>query len=99
MTAKYLRILASVVTAFCLTVTAPLSGWAHTEADEYDTKTPIKHLVVIFQENISFDHYFATYPYAANPDGEPQFHAADDTPRVNNLLTSGLLADNPNSTK
>ena len=28
--------------------------------------TPIKHVVVIFQENVSFDHYFGTYPYAAN---------------------------------
>jgi len=26
------------------------------------TTTPIQHLVVIFQENVSFDHYFATYP-------------------------------------
>lgn len=25
------------------------------------TATPIKHLVVIFQENVSFDHYFGTY--------------------------------------
>ncbi len=25
--------------------------------------TPIQHLVVIFQENVSFDHYFGTYPY------------------------------------
>ena len=24
--------------------------------------TPIKHVVVIFQENVSFDHYFGTYP-------------------------------------
>jgi len=24
--------------------------------------TPIQHVVVIFQENVSFDHYFATYP-------------------------------------
>ena len=31
------------------------------------TATPIKHLVVIFQENVSFDHYFATYPHATNP--------------------------------
>jgi phospholipase C len=29
--------------------------------------TPIKHLVVIFPENISFDHYFGTYPHAENP--------------------------------
>lgn len=97
MISKYLRILASSVMAISLTVTMPLSGWAHTEADEYDTKTPIKHVVVIFQENVSFDHYFATYPYAANPAGETPFQAADGTPRVNNLLTSGLLTNNPNS--
>ena len=26
------------------------------------TANPIKHLVVIFDENVSFDHYFGTYP-------------------------------------
>ena len=26
------------------------------------TTTPIKHLVVIFQENVSFDHYFGDLP-------------------------------------
>jgi phospholipase C len=36
------------------------------------TNTPIKHLVVIFQENVSYDHYFATYPNAENPSGEHQ---------------------------
>ena len=39
------------------------------------TATPIKHVVVIFQENESFDHYFGTYPKAANTDGR-RFHAA-----------------------
>ena len=48
------------------------------------TSTPIKHLVVIFQENVSFDHYFGTYPHAANPTGEPSFHAAPGL-RVNGL--------------
>ncbi|HML10284.1 MAG TPA: phospholipase, partial [Stellaceae bacterium] len=33
-------------------------------AESAATVTPIKHLVVIFQENVSFDHYFATYPNA-----------------------------------
>ena len=28
------------------------------------TATPIQHLVVIYQENVSFDHYFGTYPNA-----------------------------------
>ena len=63
-----------------------------------NTATPIKHLVVIFQENVSFDHYFATYPKAANPDGEPNFTAAADTPKdVDTLAQAGLLKDNPNS--
>ena len=31
----------------------------------------IKHLVVIIQENVSFDHYFATYPHATNLPGQP----------------------------
>ena len=47
--------------------------------------TPIKHVVVIFQENVSFDHYFGTYPNAANTDGQT-FHAAPDTPAVDGLL-------------
>jgi phospholipase C len=51
--------------------------------------------VVIFQENVSFDHYFATYPYATNPAGEPAFQAAKNTPSVNGLGTA-LLQDNPN---
>ncbi len=38
------------------------------------TATPIKHLVIIFNENVSFDHYFATYPKATNPPGEPAVH-------------------------
>jgi phospholipase C len=59
------------------------------------TATPIKHVVVIFDENVSFDHYFGTYPNAANTDGSP-FHAKKGTPKVNGL-TPALLTSNPNS--
>jgi phospholipase C len=59
------------------------------------TATPVKHLVVIFDENISFDHYFGTYPYALNPPGEPSFRALPGTPAVNGL-TRTLLEHNPN---
>jgi phospholipase C len=59
------------------------------------TETPIKHVVVLFGENVTFDHYFGTYPNAANTDGSP-FHAARDTPAVNGL-TPALLTANPNS--
>lgn len=61
------------------------------------TATPIQHLVVIFGENISFDHYFGTYPSALNPPGEPIFRAAAGTPAVNGL-TPALLNNNPNYT-
>ena len=59
------------------------------------TATPIQHLVVIFQENVSFDHYFGTYPVATNPHGEPSFHARPGTPTVNGLSTA-LANYNPN---
>ena len=59
------------------------------------TATPIKHLIVVFQENVSFDHYFGTYPKALNLPGEPPFVAAPGTPSVNGL-TEALLLHNPN---
>src|SRR6202167_5365986 len=59
------------------------------------TATPIKHLVVIFDENISFDHYFGTYPNALNPPHETPFTALAGTPNVNGL-TEVLLQRNPN---
>jgi phospholipase C len=71
--------------AFAQNVTSPTSG----------TITPIQHLVVIFQENVSFDHYFGTYPYATNPQGEPVFKAVNGTPSVNGL-SGALLIANPN---
>ena len=59
------------------------------------TATPIKHLVVIFGENVSFDHYFGTYPDAANTDGT-RFTARPGTPRVDGL-TKKLREHNPNA--
>jgi phospholipase C len=57
--------------------------------------TPIEHVVIIFGENISFDHYFGVYPKALNPPGEPRFTALPGTPAVNGL-TPALLTNNPN---
>src|ERR1700759_2967806 len=59
--------------------------------------TPIEHVVVLFPENISFDHYFGTYPKALNGPGEPAFTAAPGTPAVNGL-SEALLKHNPNET-
>src|SRR6478672_10350364 len=55
----------------------------------------IQHVVVIFQENASFDHYFGTYPNAANPPGEPQFHPVRRTQQVN-TIPPALMTTNPN---
>ena len=49
--------------------------------------TPVRHLVVIFQENVSFDHYFGTYPNALNLPGETPFKPLPHTPLLNNLTT------------
>jgi phospholipase C len=80
---------------------APVSASYYRDTNR--TATPIKHLVVIFDENESFDHYFGTYPYAANTDGT-LFHAKPGTPTVNGLYskitksgpTGPLLTNNPN---
>jgi phospholipase C len=69
---------------------------ASTQSPRSDASPPIKHLVVIFQENVSFDHYFGTYPNALNPQGEPNFKAAPNTPSLNGL-TDALLHNNPNA--
>src|ERR1700748_191113 len=82
------------------TLSLMLCAAALTAAAE-DPTTPIQHVVVIFGENISFDHYFGTYPNAANTSGQP-FTAKAGTPQVNGLTddaangNQNLLGANPN---
>ena len=87
-----------------LTATLPVvsMGFANPAPVSTDVQTtyPISNIVVIFQENISFDHYFGTYPYALNLPGENNFTAKRGTPTVNGLnqalLTSNLNEFLPN---
>ncbi|WP_213773707.1 alkaline phosphatase family protein [Bradyrhizobium sp. dw_78] len=85
--------------ALCLSLLLTAQGeypaFAASPQDSLQTTTPIKHVVVIFGENESFDHYFGTYPTATNPPGEPVFTAAPNTPSVQGL-TPALLTNNPN---
>jgi phospholipase C len=97
----------------CLTAAFAISGTiAHgaDNASRFQTKYPIKHLVVIFQENVSFDHYFATYPNAANLGDGTTFYPFAGVYSVNNLATPldvnngfvplappNLLTANPNA--
>jgi phospholipase C len=81
--------------------TPPGNGNANTTPPVVITPTSadkaIKHVVVIFGENISFDHYFGTYPNAANSPGDPVFTAAAGTPIPNNYVSNpSLLTQNPN---
>jgi len=90
--------------ALSLTSTLILSGCGDNGSSTNPTTpvTPttasaaIKHVVVIFGENISFDHYFGTYPTAANlASNKSQFTAAANTP-VPAGLSGTLLTANPN---
>jgi phospholipase C len=99
MVQKNLRWMASVLLAANLAAVTPGPALAAPGNNKGGTTTtPIKHVVVIFQENVSFDHYFATYPMATNPRGEVKFKAKAGTPTVNGL-TQGLIDHNQNTDK
>jgi phospholipase C len=87
--------LLTAAVAACIAAAGGLSLPAVANQDSTSsTKTPIKHVVVIFGENESFDHYFGTYPNAKNSE-QPVFKALPDTPSVNGL-TQALLTHNVN---
>jgi phospholipase C len=68
-------------------------------AQQIATSTPITHVIVLFGENESFDHYFGTYPNAQNntSTGDQPFIMFPGTPTVNGLSPE-LLLNNPNTT-
>jgi phospholipase C len=85
---KHRLVFGCLAAAFAVATAGALADDRDDDHRDVITKTPIKHLVVIFQENISFDHYFGTYPQAQNNSGETAFHASPRTPKsINNLLT------------
>ncbi|MCL2448398.1 MAG: hypothetical protein FWD17_05575, partial [Polyangiaceae bacterium] len=71
----------------CVTTsTVQVTCGGHVDAAaQLPTATKIKHVVVIFGENISYDHYFATYPNAQNNASETAFSGT--APANNNLAT------------
>jgi len=83
-----------VAALIAVALVGPLGVLAHSDSS-HGAKSRIQHLVVIFQENVSFDHYFGTYPNATNPTGEPSFTPRNGTPPINGL-SSDLLTHNPN---
>ena len=100
---RYPIIFGCMVAAFAI-VTAQMGAFADDKDKDKDnnnapaTKTPIKHVVVIFQENASFDHYFGTYPEALNPSGETQIHGRQRYAQGEQSSASeGLEDQNPNS--
>lgn len=85
-------VLGGILTTLLIGCTSTNSSPA--AATNAPTATPIKHVVVIFQENVSFDHYFGTYPHATNPLGEPAFTASAVTPTSINTLATPLDVTN-----
>jgi phospholipase C len=85
-----------VITAIAVTAATTKASASAVAGDlTGGARTPIQHVVVIFQENVSFDHYFGTYPNATGTDGNA-FTAKPGTPAVNGL-TDSLLNANPNA--
>jgi phospholipase C len=64
-------------------------------SDINEAKKQIRHIVILYQENVSFDHYFGTYPHALNPNGEPVFTPLPGTPKIDGY-TPDLVTRNPN---
>src|ERR1700753_1784016 len=85
------KFLAASLSAMLVVSTLPTPTFAESHRDRDDepqTATPIKHVVVIFGENISFDHYFGTYPKAENNSGETRFHYTPSTHRGNDVANT-----------
>jgi phospholipase C len=106
---RYRRTVPALLAALAVSGGAAAQTATAGKVVEPPTTTPIKHVVVIFQENVSFDHYFGTYPNAANSDGQ-RFKAAKGTPAVDGLTpatsetlppalrhATNLLFSNPNA--
>jgi len=92
----------AITAALAATAQTARSSGSTPSSASGDPTTPIKHLVVIFQENVSFDHYFGTYPNAANTGGQPwhgpqgvKINGLYNTPGLNGQGT--LLTNNPNT--
>ena len=76
---KYFRIGLTSLAMFQFTLGGPLASSAQAQQNnDGNTKTPIKHVIVIIGENRSFDHVYATYQ---PPVGQ----------KVNNLLSQGII--------
>src|SRR6201995_5237840 len=91
-TAAILAVAATVTSIGPVAVAKDKTATVTATVDALSTKYPIKHLVVVFNENESFDHYFGTYPSALNVEGEPAFKAAKATQTdINNFLSNPNL--------
>ena len=70
----------SAVGAVCIAAHPAFAGHSAAAPPSANTRTPIKHVVIIIGENRTFDHVFATYRPAP---GES----------VWNLLSQGIVTD------
>jgi phospholipase C len=91
---KHPVIFGCLTAAFAVGAAVAVADDDRDSCNAFHTRTPIKHLVVIFQENVSFDHYFGTYPKALNLAGETPFAASKHTPKSINTLVTPLDTTN-----
>jgi len=61
------RVLAFAIGSFTVMAAGPVFTMVQATAEsDNGTHSPIKHTIILYQENISFDHYFGTYGNGSN---------------------------------
>jgi phospholipase C len=82
------RVLAFAVGSFTVMAAGPAFTMVQASAEsDKGAHSPIKHTIILYQENISFDHYFGTYGHGSN--GIP---AGSTLTHTNGTLTWGPYA-------
>jgi phospholipase C len=54
----------AIISAVAIYLLTPLSRGSASPSQQAATNTPIEHLIVVMQQNHTFDNYFGTYPGA-----------------------------------
>src|SRR6202163_287820 len=73
------RVLAFAVGSLTVMAAGPAFTMVQASAEsENGARSPIKHTIILYQENISFDHYFGTYGHGSNgiPAGSTLTHTS-----------------------
>lgn len=94
MTRRYRLLLLGLLGLGCLSAAVPSAGAAPAAA-EPPTKTPIKHVITLLQQNHTFDNYFGTYPGANGIPADACMPLSSAAPDPATCVKPYHIGDNP----